>query len=132
MMSINEHIKYWIESADNDLDAAESLFVIGKYDWCLFIGHLVLEKGLKAYYVYINNNNNPPRLHNLLKLSQLSGLKLNEDRIEFFDLVNNFHLEGRYPEYKNEFYKKVDKDFAAKNFGLIKENYLWLKSLIKY
>jgi hypothetical protein len=40
-MKIEEHIKYWVESADHDLDSAESLFAAGKYDWSLFIGHLV-------------------------------------------------------------------------------------------
>jgi HEPN domain-containing protein len=48
-MKIDEHIKYWLNSADHDLDTAESLFSTGKYDWCLFLGHLVLEKGLKAF-----------------------------------------------------------------------------------
>ena len=50
-MLIEEHIQYWIESADSDLDTAEALFASGKYDWCLFLGHLVLEKILKAHYV---------------------------------------------------------------------------------
>ncbi|MBU1262965.1 HEPN domain-containing protein [bacterium] len=33
------------------MDVAETLFQNKKYDWCLFIGHLVLEKILKAFYV---------------------------------------------------------------------------------
>ena len=36
-MKIEEHIKYWVESADHDLDSAESLVAAGKYDWSLFI-----------------------------------------------------------------------------------------------
>jgi len=40
-MNKNEHIKYWLESADHDLETAESLFQAEKYDWCLFIGHLL-------------------------------------------------------------------------------------------
>jgi HEPN domain-containing protein len=44
MMSIEEHIAYWIESADNDLSTAESNFETKHYDWCLFIGNLVLEE----------------------------------------------------------------------------------------
>ena len=43
-----DHIEYWVKSADNDLAAAEALFESAKYDWCLFIAHLVLEKALKA------------------------------------------------------------------------------------
>ncbi|MBF0102469.1 MAG: HEPN domain-containing protein [Desulfobacterales bacterium] len=56
--------------ADHDLDTAEILFASGKYDWCLFLGHLVLEKGLKSIYVRDNQNNLPPRTHNLLKLAE--------------------------------------------------------------
>ena len=45
-MTIEEHIDYWIDSAENDLATAESNFETKHYDWCLFIGHFVLEKVL--------------------------------------------------------------------------------------
>lgn len=32
-MTKEEHIKYWIKTADSDLEAAESLFSSGKYLW---------------------------------------------------------------------------------------------------
>ncbi len=44
-------MNYWVNSANHDLDVSEALFQSGKYDWCLFIAHLVLEKILKAVYV---------------------------------------------------------------------------------
>ena len=60
-LKIDEHIKYWIDSADNDLAAAEDLLNSGRFDWCLFIGHLVLEKALKAIYIKINAELSPPK-----------------------------------------------------------------------
>ena len=45
-MNIKKHVEYWVETAEHDLPVAESLFKNGHYDWCLFIGHLVLEKML--------------------------------------------------------------------------------------
>ncbi len=36
-MTIEETIQYRIETAENDLEAAESLYKSGHYDWCLFI-----------------------------------------------------------------------------------------------
>jgi HEPN domain-containing protein len=45
---MNNHVRYWLDSAAHDLDVAESLFQNAKYDWCLFLAHLVLEKILKA------------------------------------------------------------------------------------
>jgi HEPN domain-containing protein len=56
-MTKQEHIDYWLKSAEHDLKTAQSLFKSGKYDWCLFIGHLVLEKTLKALFVNANENN---------------------------------------------------------------------------
>ena len=36
-MNIQEHVNYWLDSANNDLGAAEQLFSSARYDWCLFI-----------------------------------------------------------------------------------------------
>jgi len=44
---MNKQVAYWINSAEPDFEVAEALFVAEKYDWCLFIAHLVLE--LKFY-----------------------------------------------------------------------------------
>lgn len=46
-MNVNEHIAYWITGAEHDYESAESLFNAGKYDWCLFICHIVIEKALR-------------------------------------------------------------------------------------
>jgi HEPN domain-containing protein len=130
-MKIEEHIKYWQESADHDLNAAESLFAADKFDWCLFIGHLVLEKILKALYVQDNQNKLPPKTHNLIKLAESTGIVLNADQKFFLDEVNDFNLEVRYPEYKGEFYKKCTKNFAEPYFLGIKEMVQWIKSHLK-
>jgi HEPN domain-containing protein len=129
-MTNEEHINYWLNGAEHDLEAADSLFKSAKYDWCLFIGHLVLEKALKAHFVSANKKV-PPKTHNLLKLAEQSELELTEDKKLFFAEVNDFNLEARYPDYKNEFYKNCTKDFAKEYFAKIKENFNWLKSLIE-
>ena len=84
-MTKEEHITYWMKSTAHDLDAAETLFYSDKYDWCLFLGHLVLEKVLKAIYVNTHENQVPPRTHNLVRLAELSSLELNEEQIIFLD-----------------------------------------------
>ena len=48
-MDIKEHIDYWLKSAAHDMEVAETLFQNQKYDWCLFIGHLVIEKSSKPF-----------------------------------------------------------------------------------
>ena len=127
-MNKRNHIKYWINSADSDLTAAEALFESAKYDWCRFIAHLVLEKALKANFVFSNDNKNPPRIHNLVKLAELSFLELSVQEKLFLDEVNDFNIATRYPDYKQNFYKICTKDFAEKYFLRIKEFYKWLKS----
>lgn len=130
-MKIEEHINYWIENAEHDLLTAEALFDSKKYDWALFVGHLVLEKALKALYVKKNENSIPPKIHNLVRLAELSSLKIDEDIKLFFDRVNDYNLEVRYPEYKNEFYKFCTKEIAEENLSKIKESFKWIKSLSK-
>jgi len=130
-MNIEEHINYWLESAKNDMDVAESLFKSQKYDWCLFIGHLVLEKTFKALYVKNNANKIPPRIHNLVKLAELSPLKLSDKQKFFLDEVNDFNLEIRYPDYKFEFRNICDMEFTTKYFDGIKEFFKWQQSLLK-
>jgi HEPN domain-containing protein len=131
-MTQEEHIKYWANGAKRDLKAAESLFKAKRYDWCLFIAHLVLEKILKAFFVQKNNNKIPPKIHNLVKLAELSSIDFTDEKRIFFDEVNDFNLEARYPDYKNEFYTRCTKKFTEKYFKQIKENYTWLKSLLEY
>jgi HEPN domain-containing protein len=36
-VKIEEHIEFWREGAEHDLETAESLFAAEKYDWCLFL-----------------------------------------------------------------------------------------------
>lgn len=50
-MTKEEIISYWTESAEQDFKAMGHLFENGDYHWSLFVGHLVLEKLLKAYHV---------------------------------------------------------------------------------
>ena len=130
-MNIKEHIEYWLQSAEHDLDTAESLFQSKKYDWCLFLGHLVLEKTFKAIFVKNNNNEMPPKTHNLVRLAKVSEVTLSEESEVFLDEVNDFNLESRYPDHKLEFYKRCTKEYTDKYFKRIKEFYKWLKSQLK-
>ena len=102
-MTKEEHIKYWIKGADDDLSAAESLFDSKKYNWCLFISHLVLEKTLKAIFVLKNDNKVPPKTHNLVKLAELSFIELTDEKRIFLDEVNDFNLGTRYLTIKTNF-----------------------------
>ena len=81
--------------------------------------------------MFANENKNPPRIHNLVKLAELSSLNLADAENLFLDEVNDFNIATRYPDYKQEFYKICTKDYAEKYFVRIKEFYEWLKSRLK-
>ena len=131
-MNITEHIQYWLDSAEHDWETAENLFAAKKYDWSLFIGHLVLEKILKAFFVQENNNQLPPKTHNLIRLAEQSHIELSEEQEMLLDRVNEFNIETRYPQYKNEFYKKCSPEFAEEYYHKIEEMAAWLKSRIQH
>lgn len=50
-MTNKEVIEYWKSTAEHDYDTMISLYRSKRYDACLFFGHLILEKILKAHYV---------------------------------------------------------------------------------
>ncbi|MBC2704296.1 HEPN domain-containing protein [Desulfobacula sp.] len=82
-----KQINYWVDSAIHDLDVAETLFKSGKYDWCLFIAHLVLEKMLKAFYVK-HVGKLPPRIHDLVRMAYMAEVEFDEQTLEFMDAIN--------------------------------------------
>lgn len=62
-------IKYWSDSSDEDFDTMITMYESKKFNWTLFVGHLMIEKLLKALYVKVNNDY-PPFIHNLLRLAE--------------------------------------------------------------
>lgn len=129
-MDKKQRIEYWLNSAAHDFDTAETLFQNKKYDWCLFIGHLVIEKVLKAFYVR-DNDESPPKMHNLIRLAEKTTLPLSDEQKQFLIKINDFNIEVRYPDQKYSFYKICTTEFTEEYFTKIKEIYKWLLSQMK-
>jgi HEPN domain-containing protein len=107
-----------------------NLFESKDYVWSLFIGHLVIEKLLKALIVK-RDQEVVPKIHNLNKLADVALLKLDEVQKNLLDVITSFNIEARYPDYKNEFYKKCDYKFTSEHINQIKELRLWLLEQVK-
>jgi len=122
-MEIKALIKFWCDSAAHDIEAMDSLFAAGNYDWSLFIGHLVVEKILKSRWILDNNAYFPPKTHSLDKLARGTKLNFSEQDLMWLVQANDFNLEARYPDFKMEFYKRATKEFAEKNIFKVKEIY---------
>ncbi|MCD4790909.1 MAG: HEPN domain-containing protein [Bacteroidales bacterium] len=119
-------IRHWIESSDNDYKTMMNLFSSKDYNWSLFIGHLVIEKLIKAFYVK-ENKKHPIPIHDLLRLSTKAKLKVKPEYEDFLDTITTFNINARYDTYKQEFYKLCTKDFAEKWINNIKELRQWIK-----
>jgi len=130
-MDKKENIEYWLKTAFHDLDTAESLFQSAHYDWCLFIGHLVLEKMIKAHFVN-DNDDVPPKLHDLLRLIEKTKLYPDEEMLTFWERANYFCISTRYPDEKLKFYNTCTLEYTESQFNKIKKYYEWLKLNLKY
>ena len=104
-MTRDEIIKYWVASAGQDHQTMIHLYESKDYHWSLFLGHLVLEKLLKAVYVALVDTR-VPRTHDLLRLSEEAGLEPSDKQKDRLDIVTSFNIAARYPDYKHSFYKK--------------------------
>ena len=93
-MDQTEHINYWVISAEHDFETALTLYDNEKYDWCLYLGHLVIEKILKAHFVK-HNNDVSPRTHNLSLLATKTNIPLADDLLNKLDKINTYNLEAR-------------------------------------
>ena len=106
------------------------MFVNNEYMWSLFVGHLCIEKLLKACYVQ-EIDTIVPRIHDLYKLAVKCNLEMSEKQMDALLYVTLFNIEARYEEYKREFHKKCTKEFTELNIKKIEELRKWLLAKIK-
>lgn len=127
-----ELMNYWIDSSEEDYSTMKVLYNSKKYTWCLFVGHLVIEKLIKGVYAK-NNIKSPvaPKIHNLILLSQKSNLEVPIEIREKIKVINTFNISARYDDYKKEFYNKCTFEYTTKQINNIKEVREWLKEQLK-
>ena len=121
MMTKQQHIDYWVNTAENDWITVETLFTTKRYLHCLFWAHLVLEKLAKAHWVKNHEEDIPPRSHNVVWLLEESDVNLEKDTIAFLVKFNRFQLSTRYPDYVNDIEKTCTKNYTINKLEQIKE-----------
>jgi len=124
-MDIDKQILYWTSGAKEDFAAAQSLLEKGHLRHCLFMAHLALEKILKAHVVS-QTKNIPPKIHNLVRLSQIANLKLPPEQEEFLREFGLYQLEGRYPDTEQITFET---DFTKREMLKAGEMLIWLSNL---
>lgn len=123
-------INSWIISSNEDYKTMLSMYELQHFSWSLFIGHLVIEKLLKALYVKIKNEQ-APFTHNLIRLVEQCEIEIDTDLKEKLGIISNFNINSRYDGYKQEFRKLCDEDFTGLWIKEIKEIKIWIMKLLK-
>ena len=118
-------IKYWQDSAEKDYGTMSNLMNSKDYHWALFIGHLVIEKYLKALFVK-KNHKQAIFSHDLLRLAHEADLDLTEERKDWLEIITTFNINARYDNYKQRFYRLCTQEFSEKWVNRITMLKIWL------
>lgn len=129
-INVSKIMNYWFKTAEHDFETMLGLYRIKRYSDCLFFGHIVLEKILKALVVSAINEH-APRLHDLVRLSILAKINLTKKQTMFLKEVNDFNIATRYPDVKLNFYKKCTPKFTKGYLDEIKSIYFELCQKLK-
>jgi HEPN domain-containing protein len=128
-ISFDKIVKHWIETSDDDFNTMLSLYNSKSYGWALFLGHISIEKLLKAHFVN-KNKQHAPFTHNLYRLAELSEIELTNDYSDWLDKITSFNLNARYDDYKREFYSLCTESFTAEWIEKIKILRTWIKQML--
>jgi len=124
-----EIISYFTESSEDDFETMQTLFKSKKYAWALFLGHISLEKLLKALYVS-KQKKSAPYIHNLYRIAELSGTDISEEYADWLDMITTFNINARYDDFKREFYSLCTHDFTLLWTEKIKTLREWIKTML--
>ncbi len=127
-MTKQEYIEYWKTAAEKDWEVVQNLFDKANYPHALFFAHLVLEKLLKAHFVKDNPSDYPPRIHNLVRLASQTQLAFPVGDLLFLDKMNDYQMEGRYPDYQFLIFKICDRQHTETLLVEVEKIRLWLLS----
>ena len=122
-----DKVKYWIDIADYDFATAQDLMKSKRWLYVGFMCHQTIEKTLKAYWS-ATREDEPPYIHNLTRLSELSGLQgqMTPEQVVCLDVLTPMNIEARYPQYKKELSNKLNKETCKYILEQTKQLYTWI------
>src|SRR6185312_5927215 len=106
MLSKDDHISYWVSTAQHDWERALFMYEKKDFVFCLFCVHLCLEKLSKALWVKENPNNNyPPRIHDIKHLLADTSFLPNKEQSFFIDAIQKYQIEGQIPRLQKTYFQ---------------------------
>jgi HEPN domain-containing protein len=123
--NIDPIINHWRVSSEQNYATMQNLIKTKEYSWSLFLGHLVIEKLIKALYVK-RLQKHPIFSHDLLRLAKIIDIELPHDYDEWLDKITTFNLNARYDNYKQSFHKLCTSEFSKEWIDKIETLRKWL------
>jgi len=121
----------WLEKAKYDIETAEVMLGAGRYVYVLFFCQQAVEKHIKAIIVD-RTKQAPPKLHNLIALSDRVGLDLDKERADLMRALTDYYIDSRYPEISGGQDEGLDRrlaeDFMRKTEELLRWLTTWTKT----
>jgi len=128
-INTTESIKHLINTSEDDFRTMLILFESKSYNWALFLGHISVEKLLKALYLKTHGQH-APFTHNLYRLAELCDIKLTNEYSYWFDKITSFNINARYNDHKKEFYSQCTPEFTEYWINIIKTLREWIKQML--
>jgi len=129
-MAMDDRIQYWLDLSNYDLDTAKAMLETKRYLYVGFMCHQTIEKALKALIALkCAQDELPPKSHNLLRLSDISGInaKMTSEQSLVLDTLNPLNIEARYPDYKDFLVAKLTNDYCKNLLKETEELLCWIK-----
>ncbi len=124
-METEKIIKNWLEGAEKDWLACQHLYEKKDYSQCLFWGHLVIEKLLKALIVQTLLRQ-APYSHDLVLLAREAKLELSPEQKDQLNEITTFNQFARYDNEVMKFMEKCTQEYTQKYFNNLNSLRLWL------
>lgn len=126
---MKEKISYWVDLSEYDLETSRVMLLGRRFLYVGFMCHQVIEKILKAYFVFIKNDK-PPYTHNLTYLAKLSGIyeNMTDSQKDILDLLEPLNIEARYPTYKDDLLNTLSYNKCEYIIHKTEELYIWIKN----
>lgn len=124
-MTQDQLLQNMLKRIESDIATADDLLNAKRYDWCLFIWHLVIERSLKASLV--KKHIRYPLVHDLERLARETKIEFSQEELNQLNEITTYNIEARYDEIKYEFYQKATEEYTTKWVDICKR----LVSMIK-
>jgi len=119
IQDVEKIYQYWLSSSDKDYEVLLNLFQSRHYQWALFLGHIVVEKLLKAYFVK-RFGTHAPYSHDLRLLARKCEIELPDNMALQLDVITSFNINARYDSFKEDFQKRCTPEFSNEWMNNIK------------